>query len=278
MKYYLSALILGLLLSCQPTAVKVVETVPESREIPGSYSAWIIKENVNLRSKPDPGSASLAQLKDGEIIRVSGQQNQWLNIQTEEGISGWLRMDLAGPRNLSRTATAKVFADSVLPNFRANLFFDKTALYRIIYLQFTNPENYQSPAMKEMVNGIGTAYQERVYPGEVEIRLMQDGQEKPVHRKIFPAIGPAVMPSPLLPNGRLKDVSWQKDFSIRVEIIIPETLSMKEKLKVAETCAAGYPLPVQAIEIRLWGKESGLCLFCFKEDKNGTDYQEAECQ
>jgi len=278
MKYLSGLLLTLLLLACQPAAVRDNNSISESRELPAGYEAWIIRETANLRSRPDIGSEAVAQLKDGEILRVTGQQDQWLNVQTEDGYSGWLRMDLAGPRNLSRTALARTFADSVLPNFKASLFFDKTALYRIIYLQFTDPEYYRSPRMKDLVNQIGTAYQERVYPGEVEIRLMQEDQEKPVFRKTFPAIGPAVMPSPLLPSGRLKDIFWDRNFSIRAEILIPETLTMKEKLEVAETCAAGYPLPVQTIEIRLFGMETGRCLFFFREDKNGTEYRETGCQ
>jgi uncharacterized protein YgiM (DUF1202 family) len=197
MRRFLTASVLVLLfLSCNPSTVKKESvSVPQASIFPPLY---VIKEQVNMRSQPSSRSPKIGVLEDGDELQVLKNKNGWYQIITDEGKKGWLRSDLAGPRTMSLTRMASAFTDSLLPAFGAKMFFDKTDLYKTIYLTMQSNFYTSQKKARNETQKIGRAYQKKVYHGALEIRVLHPQTEELFLRVKLPAVGMAKVPLPIL--------------------------------------------------------------------------------
>lgn len=85
---------------------------------------------------------------------------------------------MVGPKELSRTILATTFVDSVLPGFRTKMYFDKTDLYKKIYLILPNTYYESHSKAENYARQRGKANQKNVYSGDLEIRIItKSGKE-----------------------------------------------------------------------------------------------------
>ncbi len=291
MRRFLSASVLiFLFLSCNPSTVKKESvSVPVTGIFPPLY---VIKEQVNMRSRPSAQSSKIGVLQDGDELQVLKNQNGWYKIITDDGKKGWLRSDLAGPRSLSLTRMASAFTDSLLPAFNAKMFFDKTDLYKTIYLTL-KPGFYSSEkkARKE-AQRIGRAYQQKVYRGALEIRVMHPNSEELFLRINLPAIGLTKIPVPVLRYGVLISLQ-ERNRAVSIFTAVPDSISNKQLLRAARKISARYDYPFTKAEIYMVSDspaglqylqnfkkgpaDKKLCRLYYLEDADGEDYRFRFC-
>ncbi len=86
----ITGLLLFITLIWQGSAVLAAETQPETRYI----SDTLI---VTLRDGPGPSYTPLKALKTGTKLTVLDKQNQYIQVQTENGVTGWLKAQYTIP-------------------------------------------------------------------------------------------------------------------------------------------------------------------------------------
>lgn len=279
-----------LFFGCQPSLKKEPSTTEKSFiNFPLLY---VVKENVNLRALPKAGSDRLATLVDGTAIRVSDNKNGWYRVHTDDGKQGWLRSDLAGPRELSLTRMASAFNDSIMPAFGGELFFDKKDLFKVIYLKLEPPfYNSISKAQKKATK-IATAYQEKVYSGKLEVRIMRPETDAFFTKVTLPAKGMSSVPLPILDYGRLFALN-EHHKSVTIRIAVPDSIPDSKLLKAARRISARYDYPFIRAEIYMISDNPGglsylragsvdapdqrVCRLYYLEDANGEDYRFRFC-
>lgn len=272
--------------ACSPSGVKK-ETSGSSTL--GIYPPlYIIKEQVNLRSEAGLTGNIITTLNDGDEIQVIENKNGWYHMNADDGKQGWLRSDLAGPRTMSRTRMASAFSDSILPAFRSKIFFDKTDLFRKVYL--TLPASYYSSQKNasNQAEKIGKAYQQKVYPGAIDILVMRPESEELFFNLTLPAAGIAEVPIPILKHGILFDLK-RSNSTVAIYVAVPVTVSDKVLLKTARDISAAYDYPFTKAEVymvtnsvsglRYLGhfdtpaEDKGVCRLYYLEDGDGEDYR-----
>lgn len=276
--------------SCTPSIVKKDKTdVAAHRTFPALY---VIKEQVNLRDAPTTQSKKITILEDGDELRVHRNTNGWYQVVTDEGTQGWLRSDLAGPRSLSLTRMAFAFTDSVLPAFNAEMFFDKTELYKTVYLTLDPSLYISQEKTRSQAKKIGTAYQQKVYRGATEIRVMHPDSKELFLRFNLPAKGLAKIPVSVLDYGRLFSLQ-EKDKAVTVLVAVPDSISDKNLLKAARKISAKYDYPFNKAEIYMVSDspagmiylktfdekpaQTNVCRLYYLEDADGEDYRFRFC-
>lgn len=65
-----------------------------ARHAASAAPAWVQGSVVNLRSRPDIGSAVITQLARGEEVQVVGHDGNWRRVRSAAGQFGWIRRDL----------------------------------------------------------------------------------------------------------------------------------------------------------------------------------------
>jgi hypothetical protein len=276
-----------LIFSCNPRAVK--KEIPKPKPAPNYPAAYIIKETVNLRADGNTASTVVKQLKDGEKVYLIQNEQGWYEVRDENGDQGWLRSDLVGPEDLSYTRKATFFVDSLLPRFNSQMFFDKEDLYKTAYLILPD-EYYKSESKAETyAKELGTLYQEKVYPGDVELRVMTKDRKNLFKRINIQAIGNPNTPVPVIEAGRLISLT-ESNHHVKVKIAVKEDPGDKELLGEARKISRQYELPYTKAEIYIARDiKAGLeylkdpsnkpvnpetiCLLYYLEDKDGEYYK-----
>ncbi len=278
-------LILTILLACTTKSMKKNTEIPEAESI---STAYVIKEIVNLRSDNNTNSEIIKKLMNGQQIGIIRNVNGWYEVYDDERNKGWLRSDMVGPKELSRTLLATAFVDSVLPGFKTKMYFDKTHPYKKIYLILPN-NYYESQSKAEnYARQIGKVYQEKVYPGELEIRIMNKSSEELFTRLQLKAMDNPTMPVPILQKGRLVSIN-QKNWQIKITIAVPSDIANSELLEQARDISSIYELPYNTVEIyQVIDNKPGLtyseshtqksadvhlCKLYYLEDKDGEYYK-----
>jgi hypothetical protein len=250
----------------------------------------VIKEKINVRNTFSISSPIITSLYDGDEVQFLQSENGWYQILLEDGQKGWVRSDLVGPRSLSRTILAKAFVDSTLPAYNCEMFFDKEKLYRIIYLVL--PEKYYSSKAKiaEQARLVGKAYQEKVYPGDLEIRIMKPISTSELFLKVqLQAINIADIPVPIIQFGRLYALETPKLGEVNLKILISPDISDHDLLQMAREISAMYHYPFIKAEIFLIedsleglkyletngksNKDKSLIRLYYMEDKDGELFE-----
>jgi len=284
------SILIFLFYSCTPSTLKKDKSDIAARGIfPALY---VFKEQVNLRDAPTTRSRKIAVLEDGDELQVRLNKNGWYQVETDQGTQGWLRSDLAGPRSLSLTRMASAFTDSVLPAFNAEMFFDKTELYKTVYLTLNTSYYASQKKVRSQAKKIGTAYQQKVYHGATEIRVMHPNTKELFLRFNLPALGLAKIPVPVLDYGRLFSLK-EKNKAVTVLVAVPDSIPEKNLLRAARKISAKYDYPFNKAEIymvsdspegmaylRNFNKtttHTRVCRLYYLEDADGEDYRFRFC-
>lgn len=285
--------LLYLLNACSPYAAR--EKTPEDKSSPAESvrTGYVLKENVNLRAGGNTRSEIVNTLSDGDEVRIHRNVRGWYEITADNHAHGWIRSDLIGPRSLSHTRMAAAFTDSTLPAFKSELYFDKTELYRTIYLIL--PENYygSESGANAQARKIGDAYQEMVYQGDIEIRVMKPTTQELFSKIHLPAIGDAEIPVPILDHGWLVSLKTPKKYQVVLNIAVPETVRDTDLLQMARNISGIYGYPYTKAEIFMVNDNvNGLrqlhmtnqslsdpsdCRLYYLEDKDGELYKYGYC-
>jgi hypothetical protein len=240
------------LIGCGPKLVKE-KSVKIEKEIKSNLpSLYVIKEKINVRNNFSISSQIITSLNDGDEVQFLQSENGWYQVLLVNGQKGWVRSDLVGPRSLSRTILARAFVDSTLPAFNCEMFFDKEELYRIIYLIL--PEKYYTSKAKvaEQARFVGKAYQEKVYPGDLEIRIMKSLSNSELFLKVqLEAVNIADVPVPIIQFGRLYALDTPKIGEVDIKILVKPDISDQDLLQMARDISAIYNYPFTKAEIFL---------------------------
>ncbi|MGD9898657.1 MAG: SH3 domain-containing protein [Calditrichaceae bacterium] len=242
-------ILLYLMIACSPQPVRKELPADDSAAAGSAKTGYVLKETVNLRARGNTRSDVVNTLNDGDEVSIHRNVNGWYEISTENHIHGWIRSDLIGPRSLSHTRMAAAFTDSTLPAFNSELYFDKTELYRTIYLIL--PEKYygSESSAKAQARNIGDAYQEIVYQGDIEIRVMKPDSQDLFTKVRIPAIGDAEIPVPVLDYGWLVSFKTPKKYQVVLNIAVPENIKDSELLRMARKISGIYSYPYTKAEI-----------------------------
>ena len=272
---------------------EVIKKESEATGAESASTAYVINETVNLRSNNNTNSTIIKKLKDGQQVSIIRNLDGWYEVYDDEHNQGWLRSDMVGPKELSRTTLATAFVDSILPAFNTTMYFDKTDLYKTIYLVL--PESYYESISKaeSLAKKIGSAYQEKVYPGDLEIRIMKKNTDDLFSRLNLKAIGNANLPIPIINKGQLISIT-QKKWQIKIDVAVPADISKSELLQQARSISAKYELPYTKVEIfqainnkigRGYLKnhdqkpaDASVCKLYYLEDKDGEYYKYDHCE
>ncbi len=279
-----------LALSCQPSMMKK-QSVPDSAM--GYFpTLFVVKERVNLRTQPKIGSKKVASLEDGAALQIRDNKNGWYRVRTDDGKQGWLRSDLAAPREFSLTRMASAFNDSIMPAFGGKLFFDKNDLFKIVYLKLEPTYYISLSKAEEKAKKIAKAYQNKVYHGKLEVRVIHPQTDALFARIILPAKGISPVPLPILDYGRLFSLK-ENNKSVIIKVAVPDSISDSKLLKAARRISARYDYPFTRAEIYmvtdnvqgmtfLRGRAEDLadqrvCRLYYLEDADGEDYRFRFC-
>lgn len=291
----LSVFVLLLILIFSACTTKTVKKQPPAGLSPfpaGSVQAYVLKEKINVRSGPTRSGSVIETAREGEEVAILNNKNGWYRVVLNDGKKGWIRSDLIGPRSICFPCLATAYADSVLPAYKARIFLDKERPYQIVYLTLPARAYAARKKLIKMAKKIGLAYQHKVYPGKVEIRVLKP-QNKELFVKInLPAVGSANLHPPLLPFGKLVRFDHRK-FTIRLFMLVPAGKSNQQLLKLSRKISSKYDYPVKKVEIlmaddsaqglkELLGKyttplHSKWCRLYYLEDANGEDYHFGLC-
>ena len=287
--------ILLVLLSCGPETIKKEKPAEKPLALPlfGSVKEYVLPEKINMRRDASAKASIAKQLTSGEAVFVIRNKHGWYEVQTEDGQKGFIRSDLLGPRSLSYTTLARAFVDSLLPHFRAEMYFDKTDLYKTVYLTL-QPEYYTSKKKaNEFARKIGLAYQQRVYPGAVELRILKPDSKELFSKVRIKAIGMGEITLPVFDFGRL----IRLDNSVRevaLFIAVPDSIDDRALFKSARKISSHFAFPVSKVEVvfavdnpqgiallrklpETQGAETKLCRLYYLEDKDGEYHKFNAC-
>ncbi len=286
-------ILLYTMIACSPQPVRKELPGDKSSTVGSLKTGYVLKEKVNLRAQGNTRSEVVNTLNDGDEVRIHRNVHGWYEISAENHIHGWVRSDLIGPRSLSHTRMAAAFADSTLPAFQSELYFDKTELYRTIYLIL--PEKYymSESSAKAQARNIGEAYQEVVYQGDIEIRVMKPATQELFTKVHLPAIGDNEIPVPVLDHGWLVSLKTPKKYQVLLNIAVSENIKDPDLLKMARKISGIYSYPYTKAEIYVVNDNAnGLrhlnmtrensavstdCRLYYLEDKDGELYKFGYC-
>ena len=280
-----------LLTAASCTTAPSVKTDTSKMALPaGSYRAYALKGGINIRSTPVSG-AVVRQTEEGEEFIVFENKNGWYRVETLHRETGWIRSDFVGPESMSYAKRSAVFAEKVLPAYHSQIFIDENKPYRVIYLVL-EPGYYQSVSQAaQRARQIGQKYQQTVYPGAVEIRVMPPDSKKVFTKITLPAIDATLDKAPFLRFGRLYGLKL-KNRHLFLKLLIPSGLSRDQLLDMADEVAAAIGDDVRKVEMVfventpaglawLQGKpraeKNSACRLYFLEDANGADYKFNHC-
>lgn len=265
------------LAGCTREAVKKESTELTAVHVSDYPVAYVIKEQVNLRSSNNIQSDIVNQMNDGDVLYIIRNKDGWYEVRTDSETNGWIRSDLAGPKELCKTCLARIFADSIMPAFNGEIFIDKNELYKIIYLTFAK-EYYQSTQKaQQQARKTGQVYQQKVYPGAVEVRVLKPGTKELITKIMLPAIGIGDPRIPVLKSGIL--VSFrEKNNELFIKVHVPAATGKTKLLNIARSISRTYEYPISKVEIYFYDKANPYkCLFYYLEDKDGEYFKE-ECK
>jgi len=288
-KWILVAVLLGMAACTAPPAKK---TEPEKTALPhGSYRAYAVKSGINIRKAPGTKSARLRKTEDGEEFRVLENKNGWLHVETVDKQQGWIRSDFVGPENLSYAKKSSDFLDHTLKDYKAEMFIDEKKPYEVIYL-ILEPGYYASISQAaRRARDIGLKYQQQVWPGQVEIRVMNPDKKTLFTRVTLPATDAAGLMPPLLKKGRLYSMDV-KNRRLTIKALVPASLNRNQLLDMADGIAASYGDAIRRVDIVLvadnpsglaWLQNGtstpgkGPCLLYYFEDEQGSEYKFNTC-
>ena len=155
-------------------------------------------------------------------------------------------------------------------------------------------DQYSSKSKAEgYASNIGKFYQEEVYPGSSEIRILNQDQRKLFTKVNLSKKGATNLKAPILKKGRTYDFKIHNKNEIEIQVLIPSGLSDKTLLDMCDAISLSYGDDVRKIEIyfaenslegkMVFSKEGynptnkNVCRFYYLEDSDGPDYKSNFC-
>jgi len=287
---YLLSLILLIAISCIPQKT----AKPEASFLAGVYfTGTVIRDNINIRSTSSTSGTVLGVVNDGEQVQVLQNKNGWYNIITTEKVNGWVRSDFIGTKSLSYNLKVENFADSTLQEHNVEMFIDEHKPYAIVYMILPENQYKDKSEATNFVKQLGIMYQEKVYPGKVEIRVLKKDRKTIFTKVNLNKKGAVNLKAPYLSNGRPHFFKLLNGNSIIIEVLIPAGLTDDALYNMSSDISANYGDDIRKIEIyfiedNMEGskylsasdykpQQSSTCRFYFIEDSNGPDYKSNFC-
>lgn len=236
--------------SCTTTVIK--KEVPQPGQPVPVINSWFegytISENTNVRQEPGLKSAIVTNLDDGMKVQVLENKNGWYKVITPDNQEGWIRSDFVGTADLSYSKKAADFVDSTLKKYDTDLFIDENDPYKIIYMVL--PEMYYRDKnhARRYADEIGQLYQEEVFAGEVEIRILNNDKETLYTRSILPKKGATFLKAPFVKYGRVYSTRLNKT-QLTIKTLIPENLNDDQLAEMAYEISSRYGDQISRIEV-----------------------------
>jgi uncharacterized protein YgiM (DUF1202 family) len=287
----LSVLIL-LVLSCIPQKTVKPEIISHP-EAAAYFTGTVIRNNINIRSTSSTDGTIVGKVNDGEQVQVIQNNKGWYEIITSDKIKGWVRSDFIGTKSLSYNLKAENFSDSTLKDINVQMFIDENDPYAIIYMLLPENQYKDNEEAKNFVTKLGLQYQQKVYPGAVEIRILKK-DKKSIFEKVYLSTKGAVnLKAPYLATGMPFAFELLNGNAIVIKVLVPAGLSDDELLRMSQDISANYGDDIRKIEIyfvedntdgrnylagqNMKPQDSSTCRFYFIEDSNGPDYKSNFC-
>jgi hypothetical protein len=276
MKNYVYFLILIFILASCAVKKEMVKPEGETAVTPDYEYYWVIKPQINIRAANTVNSAGIANLVDGDSLRVMDNKNGWYEVLLDDNARGWVRSDLVGTRNMSIFLRAVGFIDSLKVNSATELFFDTNLQHKRIYISFPEQLYQYAAQVKDATDNLVRQYQRTVYAGNLTVRVLKPNSEDEYFTRDYPGAVNADPKMAILPFGRLKKFGQPTPREIHLTIINGESKSEKELLAAAKKISSAYPMPYNHVEIVFVAKDDR-CQFWFIEDEAGIDYRVGKC-
>jgi hypothetical protein len=241
---------------------------------------WVFKPSVNVRENDAIDSRLVDQIVDGDSALVLTNKNGWYHIRTEDDKTGWIRSDLLGPKNLSAFRRAVSFAQDLKEKDKTELFFDKKLFHKRIYITYPSKAYNSSKEIEIKTNELLEEYQEKVYRGEITVRILKPGTDKEYLTKVYKGDKNADPVLPKIPFGFIQTVDRNDPLTITLSYSIPAEISNQELLETARHIASTFPLSYQCVEINFTDPHSSNnknCRLWFREDQSGEEFAFNKC-
>ena len=280
------------ILSCAPK--KITKPSEEaSAPIETYFTGTVIRDNINIRSTSSTNGSILGNVKDGEQVQVIQNNNGWYEIITTEKVKGWIRSDFVGTKSMSYSIRSENFADSTLQDSNVKMFIDEQNPYEIIYMIL--PDNYYTDKNRaeNLVKQLGLKYQQKVYPGRVEIRILSRDKKSVFSKVILDKKGAVDLKAPFLLYGHLYSFNVFNGHSLDIKVLVPPGLPDDTMYDMSTDISSNYGNDIHKIEIffiedtidgrnylshsSYKPKEKNTCRFYYLEDSNGPDYKSNFC-
>lgn len=282
-----------LIASCVPkTATK--KPADLSAKVNPVYNAFVVRDKINMRAEATARSAKVAQVHNGTEVRVQKNENGWYKVVTADDKTGWIRSDFVGPASLSYAVLVTEFSENTLKSHKTELFIDENNPYSVIYLVLPASYYEDKTSARSYAEEIGKRYQEEVYPGTVEIRIMEPDKKKLFTRRTLQAIGPVGLKAPFVRSGRLFSFERRNGNEIAIRLLVPAELTEDHFVKMAEEIASKYGDSISKIEIffventvdglqyytqnEYTPQNPNTCRLYYIEDAQGMDYKSNFCK
>lgn len=260
---------------------------------PFQYTGYIIRDNINVRATGSTSGRKIGTVMDGEEVQVLQNTNGWYQIETANNVKGWIRSDFVGPKSLSYGLKMTDFVESTIHTRGAEMFVDENNPYAIVYMVFPDIQYSSKGKAESFAREIGQKYQEDVYPGNVEIRILNKDQKTLFTKVNLPKRGATNLKAPLLKTGRTYDFIVKNKNEILIQVLIPAGLSDDTLLDMCDEICLSYGDDVRKVEI-YFAKNSAegkmvfsqdgfkpsnknVCRFYYLEDSQGPDYKSNFC-
>jgi Bacterial SH3 domain len=277
--------------ACQTTPKKAPETTTIA--VPSTYTAFVVRDKINMRQEATAQSKKIKTVNNGDEVQVLQNKDGWYQVITMDNEKGWIRSDFVGTRDLSYARLVTDFVESAKAQYETEFFIDQSNPYAVIYLVLPKTYYDDKASAREFAQAIGLKYQEAVYPGRVEIRIMNPDKKKLFTRRTLSPIGPVGLKAPFIRYGRLHSFKRINGDEIKINILVPTGLNQNQFLKMAEDISSRYGDNISKIEIyfvensgegiRFFEEEDyspsnkKICRFYYIEDAQGMDYKADFC-
>lgn len=287
-------LLILIVASCTTTVVKK-ETPQPAESVPvvnNWFEGYTITDNTNIREDASLRADVVTNLDDGIKVQVLENKNGWYKVITPDNQEGWIRSDFVGTADLSYAKKAADFVDSTLKKYDTELFIDENDPYKIIYMIL--PEMYYRDKnhARRYADEIGHLYQDQVFPGEVQIRILNKDKETLYTRSILPKKGATFLKAPYMKYGRVYSTSL-KNTELTIRTLIPVSLDEDQLAEMAYEISSRYGDQISKIEVYfVEDNDEGLkvytrkdytpsdpkvCRLYYLEDKQGPLFKENFC-
>jgi hypothetical protein len=261
--------------------LEIPETFDPDKDLAAKNNyLWVFKPSVNIRENDTPNSRMVDQIVDGDSALVLTNKKGWYHIRTEDNKTGWVRSDLLGPKNLSAFRQAVSFAQDLKEKDKTELFFDKELYHKRIYITYASSAYISSKEIEIKTKELVKEYQEKVYRGEITVRVLKPGTEEEYLTQVYKGDKNADPVLPIIPFGFIQSVDRNDPLTITLSYSIPAEISNQVLLETARHISSTFPLSYQRVEIRFTDLDSPkdkICRLWFREDQSGEEYAFNQC-